>query len=338
MRRRYEMLRGPPVTVPSQWPTGVDPGTPTTEMASEAGWTAGSSRAPTHSWTLSDATSPGTSNSVIDHPCLAWPGVDGPPSPRARALTRPRKCGLGRGQPQPRTSVATHDRSQALESGIPLWHLGPSGGGTDHRNDRGLDARSARSVWPLSWSSACWPSPRSGSASCRARPHRRCSTMRRRQRASITSTVATSSSMSAVASRSSTAMMMGSPDLYFAGGTNEAALYRNQSPVGGELRFARQADAVTDLVDVTGAYPLDVDGDGRPDLAVLRRVENVLLRGTGRLPVRTRQRGTGGSREARPGPRRSAPHGRARPTLPTLAFGNYLDESAGDAGDQPMLR
>src|SRR5690348_8132353 len=31
----------------------------------------------------------------------------------------------------------------------------------------------------------------------------------------------------------------GAPDLYFAGGSNPAALYRNDSPVGGPLKFTR---------------------------------------------------------------------------------------------------
>ena len=43
-----------------------------------------------------------------------------------------------------------------------------------------------------------------------------------------------------------------------------AALYRNDSPVGGALRFdARSRDPATDLTSVNGAYPLDIDGDGR---------------------------------------------------------------------------
>ena len=73
----------------------------------------------------------------------------------------------------------------------------------------------------------------------------------------------------------------GRPDLYFAGGTNPAALYRNESPVGGALRFAQVPDPATDLTRVAGAYPLDIDGDGQVDLAVLRLGENVLLRGLG---------------------------------------------------------
>ncbi len=41
------------------------------------------------------------------------------------------------------------------------------------------------------------------------------------------------------------------------------------------------ASPVTDLAAVIGAYPLDIDGDGNVDLAVLRVGGNVLLRGVG---------------------------------------------------------
>jgi hypothetical protein len=70
-------------------------------------------------------------------------------------------------------------------------------------------------------------------------------------------------------------------DLYFAGGSDPAALYVNRSPVGGALRFEELAGPVTDVVAVTGAYPLDIDSDGITDLSVLRRGENLLLRGLG---------------------------------------------------------
>ena len=39
--------------------------------------------------------------------------------------------------------------------------------------------------------------------------------------------------------------------------------------------------AVTDLTAVTGAYPLDIDSDGRTDLVVLRVGQDVILRGLG---------------------------------------------------------
>jgi len=73
----------------------------------------------------------------------------------------------------------------------------------------------------------------------------------------------------------------GFPDLYLSGGTNPAALYRNQSTIGGPLRFSRVVSPVTDLVDVNGAYPIDIDGDGAVDLVVLRIGADVVLRGHG---------------------------------------------------------
>jgi hypothetical protein len=115
----------------------------------------------------------------------------------------------------------------------------------------------------------------------------------------------------------------GKAELYVAGGRNAAALYRNESPVGGALGFRRQPAPETDLMNVTGAYPLDIDGDGSTDLAVLREGEDVLLRGLG------------GCRFARANDRWSF-DGRSELTtafsatwegsaaLPTLAIGNYL--------------
>jgi hypothetical protein len=73
----------------------------------------------------------------------------------------------------------------------------------------------------------------------------------------------------------------GMPDIYLAGGDAPAELFRNRSSVGGALRFEPVPDPATALVAVTGAYPLDVDGDRRTDLMVLRRGEDVLLRGLG---------------------------------------------------------
>lgn len=71
------------------------------------------------------------------------------------------------------------------------------------------------------------------------------------------------------------------PDLFIAGGAEPAGLYRNESQVGGALAFGKVPSETTDLTEVTGAYPLDIDGDDVVDLAVLRRGENVLLRGLG---------------------------------------------------------
>jgi len=132
------------------------------------------------------------------------------------------------------------------------------------------------------------------------------------------------------------------PDLYVAGGTNPAGLYRNLSPTGGALRFARVRAPATDLTGVTGAYPLDVDGDGMTDLAVLRLGEDVLLRGLG------------GCRFERANEAWSVRRGddwtvafsatwEGANRFPTLAFGDYLaltpaGRPAGRCADNALYR
>ena len=73
----------------------------------------------------------------------------------------------------------------------------------------------------------------------------------------------------------------GRPELYISGGSGPASLYRNESQVGGPLQFTPVDDPATDLAGVTGAYPIDMDGDGNVDLMVLRDGESVALRGIG---------------------------------------------------------
>lgn len=73
----------------------------------------------------------------------------------------------------------------------------------------------------------------------------------------------------------------GRPDLFVAGGSSPAGLYRNLSVPGGPISFERLDSPVTDLEGVTGAYPIDIDGDGIMDLVVLRRGPDVVLRGVG---------------------------------------------------------
>jgi hypothetical protein len=114
------------------------------------------------------------------------------------------------------------------------------------------------------------------------------------------------------------------PDLYLAGGEHPAQLARNESPIGGALRFSPVHDPVTDMTNVTGAYPLDIDGDGLTDLAVLRRGESVLLRGLGDCRFeRTNERwsfdpGSGWTTAF-------SATWEDEAALPTLALGSYLD-------------
>ena len=115
----------------------------------------------------------------------------------------------------------------------------------------------------------------------------------------------------------------GRDELFLAGGAAPAALYHNDSPIGGALRFTQVPSPVTDLTAVVGAYPLDIDSDGQVDLVVLRRGGDVVLRGHGdcRFEDATQALGI----ELQPGwsTAFSATWEGAN-TLPTLAFGRYL--------------
>ena len=65
----------------------------------------------------------------------------------------------------------------------------------------------------------------------------------------------------------------GLPDIYAAGGSNPAQLLINQGS------FAFQDIEIEPLTGVTGAYPIDMDGDGISDLFVMRVGANVALKG-----------------------------------------------------------
>jgi enediyne biosynthesis protein E4 len=130
----------------------------------------------------------------------------------------------------------------------------------------------------------------------------------------------------------------GMPDLFFAGGENPAALFTNVGSVGGPLSFQHRAHAATDLIGVTGAYPLDLDSDGVTDLMVLRVGENVALRGLGGCvfePANDELGLDGG--EAWTAAFAATWEGDA--TLPTLMFGNYLKSSEDrTCADHALLR
>lgn len=116
----------------------------------------------------------------------------------------------------------------------------------------------------------------------------------------------------------------GRQDLFLAGGSGPAALYHNDSVQAGPLKFHRVSSAATDLDDVTGAYPLDLDGDGITDLAVLRVGENVLLRGLGDCRFQRANEALGfDGGDAWSTAFSATWEGTAK--LPTLAVGNYLE-------------
>ncbi|HTK45979.1 MAG TPA: CRTAC1 family protein [Patescibacteria group bacterium] len=121
----------------------------------------------------------------------------------------------------------------------------------------------------------------------------------------------------------------GYPDLYLAGGANPAGLFHNTAATGGEVRFEHIEDPATDLTSVTGAYPIDVDGDGIVDLAVLRTNGNVLLRGLGDCrfePANSAWGLQGGTRHTMA----FSATWEAGSSWPTIAFGNYVDDTIDD--------
>ncbi len=82
-----------------------------------------------------------------------------------------------------------------------------------------------------------------------------------------------------------------------------------------------------DITKATGAYPLDVDGDGNIDLAILRLGENHLMRGRGDCTFEKANRAWNydGGRAWTTG---FSATWEAGAPFPTLAFVNYIDRTA----------
>ena len=72
----------------------------------------------------------------------------------------------------------------------------------------------------------------------------------------------------------------GLPELYVTAGVNKAKLYRNKSQRGGAIKLVEERSGL-ELTNAIGAYPIDIDGDGHPDLVVLRVGEVQVFRGLG---------------------------------------------------------
>lgn len=120
----------------------------------------------------------------------------------------------------------------------------------------------------------------------------------------------------------------GLPSLFVAGGANRSKFFRNRSARGGALKFVAER-AGLELTSTLGAYPIDLDGDGQVDLAVLRVGETVLMRGLGDCRFeRANERWAfqGGNQWTTA----FAAAWLGSDAHPTLAFGTYIDRARAD--------
>ena len=115
----------------------------------------------------------------------------------------------------------------------------------------------------------------------------------------------------------------GKPELFMAGGTAKATLYRNNSAMGGALKFTAQASGA-EFDRVTGAYPLDIDADGIMDLVILRSGEDIVMQGTGACQFRRANEAWGFDGRDLWSTAFSATW-EAGQDWPTLAVGTYID-------------
>ncbi|MEM6823866.1 MAG: CRTAC1 family protein [Pseudomonadota bacterium] len=114
------------------------------------------------------------------------------------------------------------------------------------------------------------------------------------------------------------------PDILAAGGTEPARLFVNETPAPGaalSFRLGGTFDTGT-----TGAYPLDLRGDGRIDLILLRVGPNKILKGDGACGFTdaTDEFGLVAGDAWTTAFSATWEAGRA---LPTMAFGNYVDRA-----------
>ena len=134
----------------------------------------------------------------------------------------------------------------------------------------------------------------------------------------------------------------GKPDLFVPGGeTAPSTIYVNRSAIGGTLRFEKRSGTGAELAQALGAYPLDIDGDGVIDLAVLRAGGTSLLRGRGGCGFGDLGSSLGFSEKGYDTAFSAKWEGSA--TLPTIAIGRYrrVDINGNptvDCGDDALYR
>ena len=119
------------------------------------------------------------------------------------------------------------------------------------------------------------------------------------------------------------------PEIFAAGGSAPSVFLQNTTPaIGATPSFQIMTPKNLSLTGVTGAYPIDIDSDGITDLAVLRVGENVLLKGLGDCAFKTFEGLNFNSTDQ--WTTAFSATWEAGNTLPTMAFGNYVDRNDPD--------
>lgn len=117
------------------------------------------------------------------------------------------------------------------------------------------------------------------------------------------------------------------PEVFAAGGENASVLYLNRSSAA-ELRLEQTTPDALALRGVIGAYPLDIDGDGITDLVILRVGPNAVLKGGAECtfaPMDGLSIDLGDAWTTA-----FSATWEAGQSLPTLAFGTYVDRDDPD--------
>jgi len=117
----------------------------------------------------------------------------------------------------------------------------------------------------------------------------------------------------------------GFEDVLIAGGEKPATFYVNRSTRGGALKFEKQQSGL-EFDAVTGAYPIDIDGDGIMDVVVLRVGENIVMKGKGNCQF-TRANEDWGFAGGDGWSTAYAAEWEKGNSWPTIAIGNYIDRT-----------
>ncbi len=118
------------------------------------------------------------------------------------------------------------------------------------------------------------------------------------------------------------------PELFVAGGENPAQLMRNFSETDGPVKFIAQTPDILAVTGVIGAYPLDINSDGFMDLVVLRVGENKIYQGG--ADCQFREMDLPGFDGGESWTTAFSATWETGASLPTLAFGNYVDRDDPD--------